>query len=288
MDKALCQLLLASIDERYVQYLRHKCIGYWKTTTCALLDHIYSTYANISASVLQDNNKILQAPYDRNQPSETLIDQVENAVDYASAGVTPYTPAQVVGIHFQLVFQTGIFNDDCKLWRRKPADIKTRNQFKEIFATSHQEWRKSQTTTAGAVFQSGKHTYQSANHDYQNETVEAIANLVMATASDSASVAAITATNSKLTADCTATHSQLLITPQDLAKLHVTVANLRKQLSAAGIKSSSSSPNHYFWTCCTCCNHSSLKFTTPATGHQKYATRHDKKCGTHKNCNPDP
>ena len=124
------------------------------------------------------------------------------------------------------MFQTGIFNDDCKIWRSQPADVKTWTRFKEIFATAHQEWRESHTTTAGAVFQSGNHAYPSANHAYQNETVEAIANLATVTASDSASVAALTATNSTLTADCTATHSQLLIAMQDIAKLHVTVANL--------------------------------------------------------------
>ena len=100
----LCQLLLASTDELYVQSLRHKYIGYRRTTTSALLDHIYSTYANIYASVLQDNDKKLRTPYDRNQPSETLIYQIENAVDYAYVGDTPYTMAQVVGIAFSARF----------------------------------------------------------------------------------------------------------------------------------------------------------------------------------------
>ena len=81
------------------------------------MDHLYSTYANISASALQDNDKKLRAPYDSNQPFENLINQVKNAVDYASAGDMPYTPAQVVEISFQLVFKTSIFNDDYKLWR---------------------------------------------------------------------------------------------------------------------------------------------------------------------------
>ena len=49
-DKALRQLLLGSADELYVRYLRDKYIDYGKTTTRALLYHIYSTYANISAS----------------------------------------------------------------------------------------------------------------------------------------------------------------------------------------------------------------------------------------------
>ena len=151
-DKALRQLLLVSTDKLYVRSLLHKYIGYGKTTTQALLDHLYATYANISASALQDNDKRLRDPYNSNQTFETLINQVENTVDYASAGDTPYTPAQVVGIACQLVFQTGLFNNNCKLWRRQPEDVKTWTRFKEFFATAHHEWNESQTTTAGAVF----------------------------------------------------------------------------------------------------------------------------------------
>ena len=175
------------------------------------MGHIYSTYANIFASALQDNGKRLCAPYNRNKPFENLIYQVENAVDYASTGDTPYTPAQVVGIAFQLVFQTGLFNDDYNLWQRHPADVKTWTHPKEFLDTSHQEWWESQTTTASSVFQLGNHAYQLANHAYQNETVKAISNLDKATASDCSLVAALTATNSTLTADCTATQSQIII-----------------------------------------------------------------------------
>ena len=92
-------------------------------------------------------------------------------VDYASDVDTPYNPAQVVTIAFHILFHTGLFNDDCKLWRRQPADDKTWARFKEFFATSHKEWREFQTTTTGAVFQSANHAYQSANHAYQNKTV---------------------------------------------------------------------------------------------------------------------
>ena len=113
---------------------------------------------------MQENDKRLRAPYNSNEPFRTLIDQIKNAVDSASARDTPYTPAQVVGIAFQLVFQTGLFNDDCNLWRCQPEDVKTWTRFKEFFATSHQEWQELQITTAGAVFQLGNHAYQSANH----------------------------------------------------------------------------------------------------------------------------
>ena len=122
-----------------------------------------------------------------------------------------------------------------------------------IFATDHREYWESQTTTAGAVFQSN-HAYQSADHGYQNETVEAITNLATSTASNRASVAALNATNITLTAACTSTHAQLLIALQDLAKLQVTISDLHKKIGAAGIKSYGGYHNHYCWTCGNRCD----------------------------------
>ena len=98
-DKALRQLLLASTEELYVISLYYKYIVYGKTTTRPLLDHLYTIYAKMSTSALHDNDMRLRDPFDNNQPFETLINQVENAVDYASTRDTPYTPAQIVTIY---------------------------------------------------------------------------------------------------------------------------------------------------------------------------------------------
>ena len=37
------------------------------------------------------------------------MDQIENAVEYATSDQTPYTSAQVIAIAYQLVFQTVLF-----------------------------------------------------------------------------------------------------------------------------------------------------------------------------------
>ena len=42
------------------------------------------------------------------------MDQIENAVEYATSDQTPYTSAQVIPIAYQLVFQTVLFLDDFK------------------------------------------------------------------------------------------------------------------------------------------------------------------------------
>ena len=96
----------------FVHSLRKKYIGYGNTTTREILNHLYSTFANISPSDLQENYARLRTPYDANHPIDNLTDQIENAVKYATTGQTTYTPEQVVAVAYQIVFQTGLFLED--------------------------------------------------------------------------------------------------------------------------------------------------------------------------------
>ena len=74
--KSLHQILLSTVDDMFIRYLRHKYVVYITTSTPSILDYLYATYFNISSSDLQDNEKLLRAPYDDNQPIKSLFDQV--------------------------------------------------------------------------------------------------------------------------------------------------------------------------------------------------------------------
>ena len=87
-DKALRQILLSAVDKIFIRSLRHKYVGYGLKTTRTILDHIYTTYANIPFADLQENDTVSRTPYDINKPIETLFDRVENCGDYATAGNT--------------------------------------------------------------------------------------------------------------------------------------------------------------------------------------------------------
>ena len=78
--------------QKKIRSLRHKYIGYGKTTTRDMVNHLYSTYAKISLSDFQDNDASLSTPYNANHPIENLTYQIENAVKYVAAGKTLYTP----------------------------------------------------------------------------------------------------------------------------------------------------------------------------------------------------
>ena len=177
-DKSLCQHFLSDIDKLFVRSLRHFYVRYATVSTRDSLKHLYATYANILPSDLQENETHFCAPYDSNHPIETLNDQVETDVEYAADGNTPYSPAEVVATANQLVFQTGLFNNNCKFWKRKADAYKTWENFRVGFANAHQEWRESQATSACGP------GFQSTNIAHHQDTIDAFASLAISTASN--------------------------------------------------------------------------------------------------------
>ena len=96
------------------------------------------------------------------------------------------------------------------LWKQQDPADKTWTQFKTFFATTHEKLRESQATIAGAGYHAANHVDQHAsNLVYQQETVDAIANLATAIDSNRASVATLTATNSTLAAALTLRNRKL-------------------------------------------------------------------------------
>ena len=73
-----------------------------------------------------------------NQPSEVLIDQIKDAINYASAGNTPYSKEKITNMAYNIVYCTGIFSDECKTWIRKDAPNQTWTTFKAEFTLAHQ------------------------------------------------------------------------------------------------------------------------------------------------------
>ncbi len=258
-DKALKQLLVGAVDEMFIRSLQTKYLGYLNVSTRQILDHLYAQYARISASDLQDNDVTFKKPYDPNLPIETLFDQIENCIDFAAAGLSPYSTEQVTNNAYQLIFATGMFFDDCKIWKRRDAAYKTWDQFKTDFAESHREFRDARGTTAGAT------NYQANNAVYQDETIEAIANLATATSHDRQAVATLTSTNSALTKELTRVNAQLVTALLANTKL---TAQLSEK---TGNPSARHGARHYCWSCGYQCTHYSSKCPTPKDGHQKGA-----------------
>ena len=88
--------------------------------------------------------------------------------------------------------------------------------------------------------------FQSAYHEYQQETVDFISNLDRANASDRAFVVAILATKSTLSAGLAAINSKLVTALQEITKLASSLAAIQRTSRSSSTRSN---PNrHYCWT----------------------------------------
>ena len=151
-DKVLKQLLLVAIEEKHYRVLRNDLIGYANVTTRDLIQHLYTGYGNITSTQLANNDTTLRSAYDPNQPTESLYEQIDNAVVFAASTDNEYTDKQTVSIGYEIMFQTGVYADDCKVWRKKPDADKTWPVFKVFFIDANQDRRQSKATSGSASY----------------------------------------------------------------------------------------------------------------------------------------
>ena len=71
----------------------------------------------------------MKTPWNPSTPFETLLQQLDDAQEYTDAGGQPFTTAQLLTTALSLVFNTGLFFDDCKEWNRKDPADKTWTKF---------------------------------------------------------------------------------------------------------------------------------------------------------------
>jgi hypothetical protein len=83
-----------------------------------------------------------------------LFQKIQDARAFAVAGGQPYGDTMIVNVAFTLVFNTGLFPDDCLAWQVRPAAQKTWTNFKIHFSAVHREFRLMNQT----AHQSGFHS----------------------------------------------------------------------------------------------------------------------------------
>ena len=112
--RALKQLLIGAVDDMFINILSDPHVGYANETTLRLLTHLYNTYEKTNPRDLRKNAKIMNEVIDLNLPIETFFRRIEDCVDYATAGKTPFSPEQVVNSSFYTVQKSGVITEDIR------------------------------------------------------------------------------------------------------------------------------------------------------------------------------
>ena len=70
----------------------------------------------------------------------------------------------MVSITYELIFQTGVYTDDCKLWRKKSEADQNWPDFKKFFTAANQDLRQSKTTTGSVGYHALPHDAVDITH----------------------------------------------------------------------------------------------------------------------------
>jgi hypothetical protein len=127
---------------------------------------------------------------------------------------------------YTLLFNTGLFPDACRAWKSRAIAGKTWAQFKLDFATAHREFRLTNQTAQQSGFHSANMMIEQGRDETMQDTVDVIAQLATATASDRGTVATLTTTNAKLATQLEAAHTQI-------AQLNNEIATLKNKIKPA-------------------------------------------------------
>jgi hypothetical protein len=222
----------------------------------------------------------MHAPYNTDQPIEVLITQIEEAIDYASAGGQAYSPAQTVNLAYSLIFATGHYDQACREWRQKAAGDKTWANYKIHFTEAYNDRRETQLTTQGA----GYHGAHMVTADYLTSTAEAFANLATANAVDRTAVGTLVSANATLTAQLALCNAEISDLKNQIKSLknnnNNTYNNNNTKATGSNNQRTGTRPiritpnNNYCWShgYQIAENHTSATCTKPREGHQREAT----------------
>jgi hypothetical protein len=217
--QAIKKLIIESFDDTYLNVLSDEIVGYGNFTSLQLLTHLLTYYAMIAPTELTHNYKCLNTPYDPNQPIKTLFQKIQDDRAFAVAGGQPYGAAMIVYLAYTLIFNTGLFPNACRAWQSGAISGKTWAQFKLYFATAHREFCLTNQTTQQSGLHSANIMMELERDESMQDTVDAIARLETATASDCGPVATLTTTNAKLATQLVFAHAQITQLKNEIATL---------------------------------------------------------------------
>jgi hypothetical protein len=187
------------------------------------------------------------------------------------AGGHPYGVTMIVNVAYTLVFNTGLFPDARRAWQSRAIAGKMWAQFKLDFATAHREFRLTNQTAHHSEFHSANMMIEQGREETKQDTVDAIAHLATATASDRGTVATLTTTNAKLSTQLEAAQEQIAQLKDEIAALKNNIKPAwQGQLPIKTTNNDSYCLSHGYQVTTS---HTSATCNTKKSGHKDAATK---------------
>ena len=100
---------------------------------------------------LVGNCSKLSEPWDTNMPFQELVQRVQEIQEFANDRGQTIADEDIVDTIYTLVYNMGLFNNDCDKWDDKKCDDKNWANFQAHFQAAQREYKRKQklSTRAG-------------------------------------------------------------------------------------------------------------------------------------------
>ena len=218
-DLALKSQVLDAFDDIYFRGLRDRHTGFTSVTYMQMITHLYTNYGIITAVDIMENEKRMDSPYDPSIAIESYFDQIEDAVEFAEAGKSPFTTSQITTKAFIQMFATGLYKDECKAWNRLVPMSRTWITFKLIFTAAARELQEMQSMSGNTGY------VNNVTQDLLDQTSEALNILATSAAADRQAVVNVATVHETVSATLTTILTKLTALTTKVNSLENRVGN---------------------------------------------------------------
>jgi hypothetical protein len=144
VQQVLKKQVITVFEPIYLDIVNDNMVGFTNISARAMLDHIFTTFGNITAVDLENNFEHMRRAWDPQQPVGSLFKQTQDCDNYSEAGGVLIGHPHKINVGYAQIFATGHFMSACRRWNEKPLAGKTLAQFKAQFSTAHRQHKQMQ------------------------------------------------------------------------------------------------------------------------------------------------
>jgi hypothetical protein len=148
LHSALKTKLMASVQPSFLQSIRHRRNGFATITLREMFLHLFTTYAHLDGIQVHANRLRLNDPWDPSSRIEDLISHLEDVQELAADATRPIPNADIVDAAFSKVFNSSLYDDECRTWEARPAVELTWPNFKTHFLAAQTTLNRRRARTA--------------------------------------------------------------------------------------------------------------------------------------------
>ena len=148
----LRNMITNNVDNKYISTLEHDITGYNQCSPREILDHLWTTYGELTADDLTANQDRMQSDWNPPESIESLFERMSEGQKIAADGGEILDNSTLMRWTYTILQKTGLFERDLTAWRLKPTNEKTWENFQDFFTERDQDRRQNTTTTRDAGY----------------------------------------------------------------------------------------------------------------------------------------